>query len=279
MLAAGARGADLKDAKQIIKKSEAYALSIDSYSYLVKGEGWDLNAAETAKRTSVVAGEASQKFGAVKDLAGDIKKDADNDKGKSEPVFKRYKVLYKFKKPYLLQMNVIMSEYVPKIIYGSLMTYRPDNDPEVFWFKPKISPMAIKRPINSESGDMLYAVMSLNYAMIEAMSKDAKPVFKGIAKVNDRDAYKVEFVFDMEKKKHKPYAVNFKKFGIPKEAQKKYEDEVNGYENDPTKSVMFYFDKETLLITQRETFDEEGKLLGRKIWSDIKVNELTEKDF
>jgi hypothetical protein len=215
----------------------------------------------------------------VKDLAGDVKKDAEKDKKETKPIYRRYECVYKFKKPYLLQMHVIMSDYVPKIIYGSIMTYRPDKDPEVFWFKPKISPMAIKRPIDSESGDLLYSVIMLNYAIMDAMSKDVKPVFKGVAKVGDRDAYMVEFSLDKAKKKYKARPVDFKKWGIPKEAQKKFGDEVTGYTTNTENRLVFYFDKDTMLITQRDSYDMDNKLLSKKVWRDIKVNELTEKDF
>jgi len=275
---AAARCADLKDPKVIIKKSQDYVLSADSFSYAIKGEGWDLNAADTAKRTSVVAGEAASKFKAVSNLAKDVKEDADKDKEKPQVEYKRYHCEYKFKKPYLLQMHVIMSEYVPKLIWDSLMTYRPDKDPAVFWFKPKISPFAIKRAIDSESGDFLYAVMVINYAMMDAMSKDTKPVFKGTAKVGDKDTYVIEFAFDRSKK-FKPENVDFKKWGIPKEAQKKFGDEVNAYKTSTESRVVFYFDKETLLILQRESYDMENKLLGKKVWYDIKVNTLSENDF
>jgi hypothetical protein len=271
------RGAELKDPKEIIKKSQDYALSIDSYSYTVYGEGWDMNPADNAKRTSAAAGEA-QKFGRVAGVAGDIKEDAEKNKDAEKPVYKRYKCEYKFKKPYLLQMKVIKSDYVPQIVFGSLLTYRPDNDPKVWWFKPRISPIAIKRDIASESGDLLYSVIALNYAMMDAMSKDTAPVFKGEGKMAGRDSYMIEFKFDKDKKL-KPHGVDFKKFGIPKEAQDQFEKEVNGYTDGKTGRIVFYFDKETLLVVGRESFDPDDKKLGLKQWKEIKVNNLTEKDF
>jgi hypothetical protein len=283
VFAACVHAADLKDPNEIIKKSQTYALSLDSYSFVVRGEGWDLNPEANAKRQSAAAGAAGKKFGSVKSLAGDIKKDADKNQANTKPIYRRYECVYKFKKPYLLQMHVNMSDYVPKIIYGSNMTYRPDQDPKVWWFKPRISPIAISRPIDSESGDMLYSVLVLNNAMIEAMSKDAKPVFKGTAKVadkvGDRDAYVVEFFFDKAKKKLKPHAVDVKKWGIAADAQKKFADEVNGYVFDTVNRIVFYFDKNSLLVIQRESYGMDNKMINRKVWREIKVNNLTEKDF
>ncbi len=113
---------------------------------------------------------------------------------------------------------------------------------------------------------------------MDAMSKDTKPVFKGTAKVDNKDTYVVEFPFD-KSKKFKPQTVDFKKWGIPKVAQKKFSDEVNAYKTSTESKVVLYFDKDTLLILQRESYDMENKLLGKKVWYDIKVNTLSENDF
>ena len=269
--------ADLKDPNQIIQKSQDYALSLDSYSYHIFGEGWDMNPEENAKRTAVTAGDTLKQFKQVEGIAGDIKKDAESGKN-DKPVYRKYECEFKFKKPYLLQMLAIMSDYIPKIIYGSLMTYRPDKNPKVWWFKPKAIPVAVKRDINSESGDFLYSVITINYAIIEAVGAYIKPVLKGVSKMGGRDAYMIEFKFE-KGKKYNPVKVDFKKWGIPKEAQKQFEKEVNGSLTGPKGKLVFYFDKQSMLIIARETFDFDGKRLSVKQWKDIKVNHLTEKDF
>jgi hypothetical protein len=102
----------------------------------------------------------------------------------------------------------------------SLMTYRPDQDPKVWWFKPRFSLIAIKRDISGESGDMLYSVIPLNYALMEAMKNDTKPVFKGVTKVNGRDAYSVEFT--LPKSKMKPQDTVYRKSGINPSYRKRF---------------------------------------------------------
>ncbi|MEW6202596.1 MAG: hypothetical protein AB1546_11500 [bacterium] len=277
LFCAAAVCADMKDPNQIIKKSQDYMLSLDSYSYRIFGEGWDMNPEEIAKRTADTAGDASKQFSQVEDIAGGIKKDAESGEN-NKPIYRKYECEFKFKKPYLLQMHVIMSDYVPKIIYGSVMTYRPDNNPKVWWFKPKPIPFAVKRDVNSESGDFLYSVITINYAIIEAVSTYIKPSLKGVSKMGGRDAYNIEFKFE-KGKKYNPVKVDFKKWGIPKEAQKQFEKEVNGSLTDPKGKLVFYFDKQSMLIIARETFDFDGKQLNLKQWKDIKVNHLSEKDF
>lgn len=277
---AAAQGADLKDPKQIVQKSEDYMLSLNSYSYTVNAEGWDTNPGESAKRVSSTADSAGKQFGNVAVVtkeANNAKKDA----GKTDTskwVYKKYNVENRFMKPYLIRSFVVMSEYTPEIIWGSVLTYRPDKNPKVFWIKPKISPTPIKRDITTESGKLPAVNLYLEYAILDGLGKSLKPALKGSKKIAGADNYMVEWV--IPKGKLKAPAVDFKKWGTPKEGQKDFTDEVGKYFTDKNIArTVYYFDKKSFLPLMREDYQTNGKLLRRLLWTKISVNNLTVKDF
>ncbi|HOO56193.1 MAG TPA: hypothetical protein PLN69_05170 [bacterium] len=269
---------DISKPEEIIQKSFEYAMSLDSYSYLVLGEGWDMNPSDTANRTAVVAGEAATSFKSVSGMAKDIKESAEENSEEAKPEYKKYKCGVKFKKPFLLQMKVIMSEYVPQIIYGSLMTYRPDKNPDIFWFKPKISPMAIKRDINSESGDLLYSMMQHNYAIMESMSLNAEPALTGTKEYEGKELYQVEWAFKPDTE-FKSLDVDFDKYMIHEAARTRFQNSANSYIKDDIGKMVYYFDKDNLLVVMREVYNHDGSFRSRKQWKDLKINHLKEKDF
>ncbi len=270
--------ADLKDPKVILKKSREYVLSLESFEYNNVGEGWDTNPEASAQRVSASADEAAKKFGSVANVAKDVKKEADNA-DTSKWVKKRYETINRFKKPYLVQSKCVMSDYTPKIIWDSILTYRPDKDPGIFYFKPKISPVGIKRDITSESGGLPAQVFFTDYAILDVLSKNLKPTFLGTKKIGDKSTYAIAFTFPKDHK-FKNMKIDSKKWGVPKEAQPIFEKEVTNNLTDKyiAKSI-FYFDKTTLLAIVREDYLADGKLLRRREWSRIKVNSLTDKDF
>jgi hypothetical protein len=273
VLVSVARAADLKDPLDIIAKSKAKTMGLKSYSYRIVAEGWDMNVAETMKKTQALAGEASSKFGSK--ATGAAKEVAAKD---TKPQYKKYNVSYKFMKPFLLQMFLTQSDYVPKILYSSLMTYRPDQDKSVWWFKLRFSPVALKRDIKSESGNFLYSGMLIHFIQMEMLGKDTKPVLQGVKKVGGRDCYVVAFVFD-KKKQPKAHPVDYNKWGIPKEVRYKFQDEAPYYTKHSTGKVVYYIDKATMLISRVEDYGVDGKKLYTKEFRDFKTNNLTEKDF
>lgn len=276
VFALSARAADLKDPNEIIKKSWAKISSLNSYSYSIWAEGWETNMADIQKRNQSAAGEAASKFGG-RAAASAKEVTADPNKWK----YMKYHTTMKFMKPYLLQMNVVQSDYVPKVIYGSLMTYRPDQDPNVFWIKLRFSPIALKRDIKSESGNILYSTVNMQFIMMDGLGQDTKPVLRGIEKVQGHDAYAVAFEFKKGQlpKKH---PVNFNKWGsaIPKQVRFALEKESNFYPDlKDVSRVVYFFDKETLWLVGTEYYNVDGKKIFRKEWRDIKENSLSDRDF
>lgn len=273
-LAAQARSADLKDPKDIIKKSWGHINSLKSYSYTIWGEGWEKDLSDVEKRTKSATSEVASKYG-----SGIANKAGDAPKTPSKPKKMGYHVEYRFMKPFLLQMTVTQSDYVPKIIYGSLITYRPDNDPNVFWFKPRISPMAIKRDVKGESGTIFTSSMDLQFIRLDNLMKDVKPVLKGIKKVDGKDCYDVAFMLPGGKGA-KVHPVDYKKWNnIPKEVRFAITKSADEFVGAQVSARHFLFDVKTLWLISSEEYDLDGNLKYTNWWRDIKENQLTDRDF
>lgn len=273
-IAGAARAADLKDPNQIIKKSWEHISSLNSYSYDIWGEGWEKDLSDIQNRTKNVAGEVADKYG--NKLASNAK---DAPKSSAKPKKMGYHVKYRFMKPYLLQMVVTQSDYVPKIIYGSVMTYRPDKDATIFFFKPKYSLVSIKRGIETESGTLLQSTMDMEFIEIEGLSKDAKPVLKGVKNFDGKDCYDIAFDYTA-KKLPKGHAVDYKKWNsIPKEIRFAITKQAMDIDGKEVTSLHYLFDKKTLWLVGTEEYDMDGKLKYTKWFRNITENDQKEGDF
>ncbi len=264
-------GAQLKDPKEIIEKAKARSLGLDSYSFSMYKEGWDFEMEKTAESTKQLTGEAKGSFIA--------KKYADNVKSvDSGAKYMKYEMDYKFKKPFLVQMYVKKSDYLPSVLQQSTYTYRPDKDDKVFWVKAKYVPMGIKRGTDTVSGNFFYSTMHMNYMKMDNLMKEIKPVLEGIEKVKDKEAYKIVFNFPKDKK-IKTAPVNYDKWGIPKPVQWRFKDEIDEFSRGNISKVVYFFDVETLDLVASDCFQANGEKYFHKEWTNIKTNNLTEDDF
>ena len=261
----------LTDPKDIISKAKARMIGLDSYSFQMIKEGWDFEMDKTADQTKSLTGEAKGSF-----LA---KKYADNVKSvDSKSKYMKYDITYKFKKPYLVQMFVKQSDYLPSVLQQSTYTYRPDKDDKVFYVKAKYVPLGIKRGTETVSGNYFYTTLPINYMKIDSLMKTVKPALEGTVKINGRDAYKI--VFDFPKGKAiKCYPPNYDNWGIPKAVQWRFKEEIDEFSRGNISKLVYYFDVETLDLVASDLFQANGDKYFHKEWKDIKVNNLKESDF
>lgn len=269
-----APGQQLKDPKQIIAKAKERAMGLESYSFTVYKEGWDFNMEKTAEATESVAGEAKNNPVAGKYADKVDKVDA------SKPKWMTYESNHKYTKPYLLKMEIIKSDYVPAMLQGAVMTYRPDKIKKgnYFYVKPKISPIGIKRGTETVSGNFFYSTWHINYMKIEMLAKQIEPKLEGIAKSEGRDAYKIVFDFP-QNKKIETYPVDYNAWGIPEPVQWRFRDEIGEFSRGNISKAVFYFDVKTLDMLQSDVFQANGEIYYHRVWKDIKVNHLTKDDF
>jgi hypothetical protein len=274
VMCVSAMAQQLKDPKQIIAKAKDRAMGLDSYSFTVTKEGWDFEMEKTAEATQSVAGEAKNSpiAGKYADKVGKV--DA------SKPKWMTYESKYKFMKPYLVQMEIIKSDYVPSMLQGAVMTYRPDKIKKgnYFYVKPKVSPIGIKRGTDTVSGNFFYSTWHINYMKMEILEKQIAPKLEGTAKVEGRDAYKITFNFP-KNKQIETYPVDLNAWGIPEPVQWRFKDEIAEFSRGNISKAVFYFDVKTLDLVQSDVFQANGESYYHRVWKDIKVNSLTKDDF
>jgi len=263
----------LTDPKEIIKKSKDKVMGYKSYSYVITSEGWDFDMEKTAEATKSLTGEASGNPLAKK-YAGDV----DQVDG-SKPKWMTFQSEYEFMKPFLVQMLIVRSDYVPDMLQGATMTYRPDKKKGKSWYiKPKVSPVGIPRGTETESGNFFYSTMHVNYMKMEFVMQDRSPVLEGIEKVNGKDAYKV--TFDLLKPGlPKNPRVNYDAWGLPEQTRWVFDKNMDEFSDGHSAKVSYFFDVATLYLVKLETTQKSGELHYRKVWSDWKTNHLTPKDF
>jgi hypothetical protein len=263
--------AKLKDPVEIIKKAKAHVMSLDSYSFNMVKDGWDFEMEKTAEATNSVSGEAKNNVFAKK-YTKDVKS------VDVKPKFMKYNINFKFMKPYLVQMFIKQSDYLPSMLQQSTMTYNPNKDDKVFYVKAKYVPMGIKRGTETVSGNFFYTTYDINYMKMESLMKTIKPVLEGTVKVNGREAYKIVFNFPKDKK-IKNYPPNYSEWGVPKPTQWRFDAEIDEFSRGNISKLVNYFDVETLDLVQSDCFQANGESYFHKEWKDIKVNNLKESDF
>ncbi|HOX27907.1 MAG TPA: hypothetical protein PLQ76_02000 [bacterium] len=267
-----AKSAALKDPKAIIKKAKDRALSLNSYSYTYIKEGWDFEMDKTAEQTKSVAGDVA-KNPLAKKYSNQV-----NEVDTSKAKFMKYNVDIKFMKPYSVQMKITQSDYVPSLLKDAVLTFRSDKDDKVFYVKPRISPLGIKRAIDSASGNFLYTPLFINFMKIDGLMKDAAPVLEGTAKVDGRNAYKIAFNFPGAKDP-KRHPVDYDKWNIPKSVQWKYKEEIDEFARGNVGKVVYFFDVDTFDLLRSDCLQKNGKEYFHKEWKNFKTNNLSESDF
>jgi hypothetical protein len=261
----------LTDPKDIIAKAKTRMLGLDSYSFDMIKEGWDFEMEKTAEQTRSLTGEAKDSFIA--------KKYANNVKNvDTKAKYMKYDISYKFKKPYLVQMFVKKSDYLPSVLQQSTYTYRPDQDDKVFYVKAKYVPLGIKRGTETVSGNYFYTTYPMNYMKMDSLMKTIKPVLEGTEKINGRDAYKIVFNFP-KGKEVKTFPPNYDTWGIPKPVQWRFKDEIDEFSRGNISKVVYFFDVETLDLVASDCLQANGEKYFHKEWKNIKVNNLKESDF
>ncbi|HOO55749.1 MAG TPA: hypothetical protein PLN69_02930 [bacterium] len=266
-------GQELTDPKEILSEAKDKMMALDSYSYYLKSEGWDFDLGKTAEKTKSLTGEASKNSLASR-FTGDVEEvDA------SEPKWMVYEGLFKFMKPYFLQMHLEKNDYVPSILQGAVMTYRPDKKKGKYWtLKPRISPIGIKRGTETVSGSFFYSTWHLNFMKIEGLLKAKDPVLEGVEDFDGHKCYRVTFEFTGDET-GAAAAGEYEKWGIPEQVQWKFNEELDEFTRGNHGKISYLFDVDELLLRKLDVKQKNGEQYYVKTWTDVKTNDLTKKDF
>ncbi len=270
---------ELPKPEQLLKELNTALKNIESYSYTIYQEGWDVFTKESEKKArEEYSKEAEKKYSKAADKYRDTA-ESQLPEEKEKPIFKKSIMEYKFMKPYLLQMTVIDSDYVPDFLNNSKLTYRPDNDPKVVWFKFKYLPFALKRDVEGEYGSFFTANWQIALMILDYYSKNAEIKVEGIEDYKGNEAYKVVFTFNVKTEADvKKYEIDYKKWGIPIETKYKVDKTLEVLPRQKFSSITYWIDVKRKIILGREEYIG-GKLHWREWYENIKLNHLTKKDF
>ncbi len=264
----GAMPADSQDLtpQQILDRAITGYENVESHSYTWYAEGMDTFSKDRQKEIQ----SSNQKY-AKKAGAEEVEEEAKLVRGKYE---------MKFMKPYLAQMRLVKSDFVPKIGWGMLLTYRSDTNPDVWWAKPKISPMAVKRSVaDDDAAGSITSNWTVVFLYMLYYSQNAEMTLQPDAEADGHDCYVIRYNFDWEKRPEwdhkKP---DFGKFGVPEQIETLIWKDMLNIEEQKFSYIDYYIDKEKFWPRKTEEYIN-GKFHWRNTLADAKVNDLTVKDF
>lgn len=254
---------------------------IKSYSYINYQGEYNLFSKEAEEGAKENYGAFAKGFGYnhedYYDQNGFIKNDRNNPFKDSQ--FKRGTYQYKFMKPFIIQMALVNSDYLPKILHKSVMTYRPDKDPAVFRFFPRASSFfSLSRSIDDESGSFLTMNWTTDLIKMQFLNENGTVRLLEKEKIDGRDCYVLEFFSLNGTKGKKTAGARLLSSGIPKDISVKIDKSLSGIAKKNFSSVKYWIDAEKFIIVKIEEYIQ-GHLYSSKTYKDIKINQLALKDF
>jgi len=257
----------IKDPEELFKKVVSTYQALKSYEFVNYKKGYDTFSKERETETKGTYGEVGKKIG----------KKVEMNEVSQKPQIKEGVYEVRFKKPFLLQMKIIKSDFCPSVVYGTVITYRPDKDPNVWWAKLKYMPVAMKRSVKKDdSGGFFSMGWAFSIINMHNQKKNGIMKIKGMEKVQGRDCYLLEFTFDP--KRVKPYQPNLKEWGVPAALESELNNTIRGLKKQKTSSVKYWIDAQRFLILKSEEY-VRGKFHWQDEYRDIKLNHLSAEDF
>lgn len=241
---------------------------IESHKYTWTFEGMDTFSKERRKEMA----------GHYKDVA---KKAGVEDEGVDDQAKKvRAKYEIEFMKPYLSQMKVVKSDVTPKIIWGTVITYRSDKDPDVWWAKPKISPVAVKRSVKDDdaggafTSNWTVAILYMLYYM-----ENGAATLSAEQPCEDGSCYVLSITFDWEKTpKWNHKKPPFDRLQVPAQIADIIWKDMQKIEDQKFSRIDYFIRKKDLTLYKEEQYIN-GKFHWRNNFLNAELNGLNKKDF
>lgn len=254
-------------AEQILDKALSAYDGIKSHKYTLYSEGMDTFTKDQQKDMTGHYDNFAKKAGV-------------ENKVEDQPKLTRGKYDIKYMKPYLQQMLVIKSDFTPKIVWNTLITYRSDKDQDVWWAKPKIFPIAIKRSVEKDAaGGALTSNWTVTLLYMQYYKNNADLSLQPDREFDGRQCYVIRYTFDWKKRPkwdHKQPPID--KYGVPGPIKDIIWKDMLNIEKQKNSHNDYYIDKENFRLLNTEEYIE-GKFHWRNSFKNIEVNTLTEKDF
>lgn len=276
--ALAAPAAAAESAASILQKVKTTVRSLDSFSYVNVEDDYqdEVVKARVLKSFTSAKGDA-KKLGTVFGSEIDMAKEA-----KENVEYRAGKYLIQYVKPYLLQLQLLETDYIPKgadFVKGGYVLYRPDVKKNFVFLKFANSPMILGQNIRQNDLGFLFTQNWL-YDVTEhdfLLRHSPGPKLIGEKEINGRAAYYVEIPL-----KYNPKAPAFtyseKDSHITAEA--KYyvdwglEEMRERLEKHGAGIVRLWIDKKENVILKKEVLFN-NKVFTRKESRDISLNSLT----
>ncbi|MEW5946887.1 MAG: hypothetical protein AB1742_11885 [bacterium] len=262
-------------AEDILARAFEKHRKIQSYSFVDYKMGYD---------TFVKEKEKEVRADAERSVPGSLKDRLEKEAGEesvlddTDPSLKKGKNVYKFMKPFLCQLEVLESDFVPAMLIRTRQTYRPDKNPDVYYLKLRFSPVAVRRDIhNAEASSLINSSWAVNLILMDYYRLNGTMKFEGERKFHDREAYVISFGFG-KNLVPAPYEPDLEKWGVPNALGFRVKEAVGVLEKEKFSRVDFWIDERDSVIVRRDEFIG-GRFHWRDEFHDIKLNHLTEKDF
>ena len=281
IFSAGLLAAAPLDGKAIYQKTLDAYHHIKSYSYINHQGEYNLFSKETEEGAKESYGAFAKGFGYnyenYYDQNGFIKNNQNNPFKNSQ--FKQGTYQYKFMKPFIIQMALVNSDYLPEILHKSVMTYRPDKDPGVFRFFPRSSSFfSLSRSIDDESGSFLTMNWTTDLIKMQFLNENGTVRLLEKEKIDGRDCYILEFSSINERSGDNTTGTRFLLSDIPKDISTKIDQSLSGITKKNFSSVKYWIDAEKFFIVKIEEYIQ-GHTYSSKTYKDIKINQLSLTDF
>lgn len=221
-----------------------------------------------------------------RDMTKAYSKDAERLKQAAPDVTEKTKLvegtyLVRFMKPYLIRMKLVQSDFVPSIVHGTTVTYRPDRNPDTWTARVKYLPFVpFNRSVEkNDPGGFFGMGWTVPIMLMDVYAKLAETKLLKTEKFTERKCRVVAFAFRFGKNEEITLPPqDFRRWNIPKQVDKYIAQDLSGIKDERPSKILYWIDAENFLILKTERYND-GKLHWTTEYRDIETNHLTEKDF
>lgn len=263
-------------ALEILKKTRDKVAGLKSYSFIV--HRFDLADQFVTKRNE----DALKAYKPIIDKLSFLTRKK-NDEVATKKDYKETITTGLFVKPFIIQINLDKSDFVPEFLQKGKILYRPDINPDEIFFKDPYIGIQIGKDVKSDSASAM--ISNWDYEMLEldcALANGGAATFAGTEKYNGKPAYMVDLTL---KKSAAKWSMGtcIKKTDITKSAFEQLDrelgmmaDRIDLHRSEPG-HIRYWIDQATLLIVKKEVIFGKTTAVKYTI-TDIKLNNLKPDD-
>lgn len=252
---------EIKNPSVLFDKMKQSYNNIKSYSYTNSQGEYDTFSKDYQKETADKYGDLNSQYG-----------DGENSDISAEPEFKRGLYEVSFIKPYSIKMKILSSDYTPSVLDNAEFIYRPDKDPKNFIIKIMgfgFIPLEFSRSVVDENtGDFLVMNWAIDLIQLDYFFQNGTAAIGGQEKIDNKNAYVMEFTFPSELKPSKP---SYDLGKIPAQAKGRIDYTLESLERAGFSSVKYWVDSKDFVIVKREEYIG-GKMHSTRIFKNISLN-------